>query len=140
MARGALKPEEVEILKTNPYVVSVAENRIVYSDEFKNRFIKEYQEGKRPTLIFRDAGLDPGILGTKRIERASSRWRESYAAGTLGKYEDGSIRQVKAREKRRNAYDEKLKEQQKQIAALQTEVEALRAELAALKGEEICAK
>ena len=39
---------------------------------------------KKPTAIFRDAGFDVKALGSKRIERACARWKESYEAGTLG--------------------------------------------------------
>lgn len=45
--------------------------------------MEEYIEGKKPTQIFKDAGFDPSVLGSKRIERASARWRESYASGSL---------------------------------------------------------
>ena len=41
-------------------------------------------QGKKPTAIFRDAGFDVKVLGSKRIERACARWKESYEAGTLG--------------------------------------------------------
>lgn len=54
--------------------------------------MKEYIAGKKPTQIFKDAGFDPKILGSKRIERASARWRESYASGTLGIYDDWTLR------------------------------------------------
>ena len=86
MGRGRLTKEEVRILKENPYVLDVNENRIVFPDDFKLLFMKEYIEGKGPTQIFRDAGFDPVILGSKRIERSCARWKESYAAGSLGMY------------------------------------------------------
>lgn len=44
--------------------------------------------GEKPGNIFRSAGFDLKILGSKRIERASYRWRESFEAGTLGLYAD----------------------------------------------------
>ena len=86
MGRGRLTDEEVGILKMNPYVVDVDKNRIVYSNDFKRLFMQEYLEGKGPTQIFRDAGFDPAILGSKRIERSCARWKESFAAGSLGAY------------------------------------------------------
>lgn len=86
MGRGRLKAEEIRILKENPFVLDVSEHHVVYSNEFKHLFMKEYKNGKPPTQIFREAGFDPKILGTKRIERASARWRESYESGTLGLY------------------------------------------------------
>lgn len=87
MGRGNLTLEEINILKKNPNVASVNENRIIYSTEFKFHFMKEYTSGKKPTRIFKEAGFDAAILGSKRIERASARWRESYKAGSLGKFD-----------------------------------------------------
>lgn len=84
MGRGKLTSEEIRILSKNPYVVSVNEDRIVYSDAFKKYFVKQYFMGEKPRDIFRSAGFDLKILGSKRVERASYRWRESFEAGTLG--------------------------------------------------------
>ena len=83
MGRGKLTKEEVEILRKNPYVKDVNENRVMYTEEFKLRFINEYFSGKTPTAIFVEAGFDVRILGSKRIERASARWREANASGNL---------------------------------------------------------
>jgi len=87
MGRGNITPAERETLKKNKYVVDVTDNRIVYSNEFKKHFMSEYLDGKKPTAIFREAGFDTAILGSKRIERATARWKESYAAGSLCKYD-----------------------------------------------------
>lgn len=87
MGRGRLTPEEVQQLYENPYVKEIKGNQIVFTDEFKMHFVQEYKEaGKGPTSIFREAGFDTKILGTKRIERAAARWKESYEAGTLTAY------------------------------------------------------
>lgn len=88
MGRGRLTDQEKEILNSNPYVVKVNGNNIIYSTEFKKKFMEEYLSGKGPTAIFKDAGFDVKILGSKRIERASARWKESYAAGSLGDYDN----------------------------------------------------
>lgn len=76
MGRGVLTEKEQEKLKENKYVVEVNEKSVKYSEEFKTYFIKEYVLGKTPMEIFKSAGFDPKILGTKRIERAAARWRE----------------------------------------------------------------
>ncbi len=86
MGRGKLRDEEIRILRENPFVLDVSDHHVVYSNEFKHLFMEQYKKGKTPTQIFREAGFDPKILGTKRIERASARWRESYESGTLGLY------------------------------------------------------
>ena len=81
MGRGNLSEEERLILKQNPHVREV--NCIMYTDEFKLHFMKEYIAGKGPQRIFREAGFDVKILGSKRIERAAARWKEAYAANSL---------------------------------------------------------
>lgn len=83
MGRGRLTHEEIKILKENPYVKDVNENRVLYTDDFKALFIEEYFNGKKPMAIFVEAGFDVSILGSKRIERASARWREANASGNL---------------------------------------------------------
>ena len=136
MARGKLSPEEMNVLKANPYVSDVEETRIIYTNEFKFLFMQEYQNGKKPTQIFKDAGFDPKMLGTKRIERAASRWRKSYATGGLGTYENGIARKHNNKEIQEleqnfqyKEYLEILKRQQKRIEFLEQENEFLRQQL-----------
>jgi len=136
MARGRLSEEEVKILKQNPNVSDVEETRIIYTNEFKFLFMKEYLKGKKPTQIFKDAGFDPKMLGSKRIERAAHRWRESYAAGSLGSYQDGTIRKRRKwmiQDLQNNfTYDrylEILDEQQEKIEALEAEIRRLRKQM-----------
>ncbi len=84
MGRGNLNEEEIRTLRKNPYVVAVNDRGVSYSKDFTFLFINEYMQGKKPTAIFKDAGFDVKVLGSKRIERACARWKESYEAGTLG--------------------------------------------------------
>ncbi len=74
-------PEEVEYLRTLPAVVRVTERRITYSDAFKNACVRRYLAGESPVKLFREAGLDPAIIGHKRIERCFARWREHALDG-----------------------------------------------------------
>lgn len=75
--------EQRKILSKNPNVESVEKTRIIYTEAFKSYYVKNYLAGKKPTEIFIEAGFDPSILGNKRIERASARWRKLYADGQL---------------------------------------------------------
>ncbi|MGM9580780.1 MAG: HTH domain-containing protein [Anaerovibrio sp.] len=83
MARGMLSFAEMEILQKNPYVADVSRQRILYTYEFKCFFMEQYLAGKRPVDIFRQAGFDVPMLGEKRIERATARWRAMYAANGM---------------------------------------------------------
>lgn len=58
--------EQIEKLKENPYVESVTDKYINYSEIFKELFWNDYQNGMAPSAIFKKYGFDPGILGAKR--------------------------------------------------------------------------
>lgn len=83
MAAKVFTEEQRKILSKNPNVESVEKTRIIYTEAFKSYYVKNYLTGKKPTEIFIEAGFDPSILGNKRIERASARWRKLYADGQL---------------------------------------------------------
>ena len=105
MARGMLSSAEMDILKKNPYVEDVIRQRILYTYEFKCFFMEQYLAGKRPVDIFRQAGFDVPMLGEKRIERATARWRAMYAANGM----EALRGQVKATAKKKAAARTKKK-------------------------------
>ena len=105
MARGMLSSAEMDVLKKNPYVADVNRQRILYTYEFKCFFMEQYLAGKRPVDIFRQAGFDVPMLGEKRIERATARWRAMYAANGM----EALRGQVKANAKKKAAARTKKK-------------------------------
>ena len=66
---------EVYYLNTLPAVERASMDRITYSREFQVRCMAQYLRGNGPTSIFASAGLNPKIVGSKRIERAIARWK-----------------------------------------------------------------
>lgn len=72
--RRKFTPDEISYLRGLWAVSSVTPTRIIYSDEFKEYFLREHGKGRGPTEIFRDAGLPVPIVGRKRIERCVARW------------------------------------------------------------------
>ena len=125
MGRGRISEVENNILLKNPYILDVNDNRIFYADEFKLRFIKEYQSGKKPQQIFREAGLDVTILGSKRIERASARWREVYQVGSKYKYKEAVPYMVVEASVREKSLRDQVKEQSREIAVLKEQIKVL---------------
>ena len=67
--------EAVEFLRKNKYVKNVSNKGITYTLEFKELFLTEYGS-KSIIQIFEDAGLPKIILGYKRIQESSYRWRK----------------------------------------------------------------
>lgn len=67
MANKKFTPEEIAILKANPYVMEVTEDIIHFSASFKSSFWDRLQNGMKPPDIFRELGIDPNILGPTRV-------------------------------------------------------------------------
>lgn len=74
---GTFSPEEIKYLKSLSAVAEATAKRITYADDFKRYCVVHYNEGASPVRMFREAGLDPALIGYKRIERCLARWRES---------------------------------------------------------------
>ncbi|NMO96308.1 IS3 family transposase [Paenibacillus lemnae] len=78
MSKKLFTTQQQNELQKNPYVKRVSDKAITYTDAFKEHFIQAYEQGKLPHEIFQGAGFDVDILGTKRIQAASDRWRTAY--------------------------------------------------------------
>ncbi|WP_066371437.1 IS3 family transposase [Neobacillus fumarioli] len=83
MSKITFSTKEINILQKNPNVQRVSEKSITYTDDFKNRFIDEYQAGKSPRQIFEENGFDVDIIGIKRIEQSAHRWKKAYEKNGL---------------------------------------------------------
>ena len=117
--------EEMEYLSSNIYVESVNEKQITYTIEFKQFFVREYMNGKGPTLIFESVGLYKRILGAKRIEKATSRWMKAYENGTLDV--SATLPNRHPVLKAKNITDKELiRRQEAKIKLLELEVELLK--------------
>ena len=68
--------DEIDYLRSLPAVNSVGRNRIRYTGQFREYCMQRYRAGDSPTGIFRDVGLDPALIGYKRIERCIARWKQ----------------------------------------------------------------
>lgn len=123
-------PQEIKLLRKNKYVNDVTDTRIMYSDEFRNHFIREYRGGKKPTQIFREAGFDTRLLGSKRIERAAARWRKMYEDGSDGLAGNNTLWQIErtagAIENAENSNEKLLREE---IARMQLKLDYIMQQL-----------
>ena len=76
MGKNHFTWEQQEGLKNNPYVKKCTEKSITYTEEFKEEFFLEYQNGKGPTQILQEMGFDTVVLGVDRIKSISKRLRK----------------------------------------------------------------
>lgn len=126
MSKKLFSDIEVAKLSKNKNISKVSNKAITYTFEFKKKFIDEYKTGKRPRIIFQEADLDVDILGMKRIETASSRWRKAFKDhGELGLMD--ARKSSSGRPLKRELTDsEKIKRLETQIEYLKIENEFLK--------------
>ena len=85
MSKKVFSDLEITKLSKNKNISKVSNKAITYTFEFKKKFINEYKTGKLSRIIFEEAGLDAEVLGKKRIQTASTRWRKAFKEqGELG--------------------------------------------------------
>ena len=75
MSNILFNDEQQKQLRDNHWVKSVTEKLISFTEDFKIYFINEYNLGKLPKQIFKDAGFDINMLGDKRIEQCTARYK-----------------------------------------------------------------
>lgn len=73
MARNYFTDDQMEELNKSPYVQKISKANIVFTEEFKTEFLRLYNTGIGPTDIMRKLGIDPKILGKKRIDNLQTR-------------------------------------------------------------------
>lgn len=95
MANKKFTEEEMNHLRANPYVLDVSPNIVHFSATFKEKFWAGIVEGKTPTEIVEELGVDPEILGTTQVAGLKIMIRREVNAGkgfrdleTYGKYLD----------------------------------------------------
>jgi transposase-like protein len=126
MSKKLFANTEVKLLSKNKYVVKVSNKSITYSFEFKKKFIEEYKLGKIPRAIFEEADFDAEILGKKRIQMASRRWRKAFKEnGELGLKDSRKINSGRSVE-RELTDSEKIKRLEAEIKYLKIENEFLK--------------
>lgn len=80
MTNKRLTPEELEIVRQNPYVVSASSAKITYSLVFKKFALEQSRNGIPSPQIFLMAGFDPEILGKPRMYAAVKSFKREAAS------------------------------------------------------------
>jgi len=123
MGKNYFTPEQVEELRKNKYVKHVSEKAITYTEEFKEKFMFEYNAGKTRSQILTEMGFDIKVLGVSRIKNISKSTR-NQAKRPEGFKDTRSTESGRPRTK--DLTQEELIERQKQeIEILKAKVEFL---------------
>lgn len=78
--------EEILELRDNPYVASISEETITFTDEFKRIFYEQKQSGVKIRDIFNNHGISPDVIGEGRISSFS--WRINKMARRTNGFTD----------------------------------------------------
>jgi hypothetical protein len=68
MTKHFFTREQILILSQNNYVASVTREVISFTPEFKSLFYDRYMSGETPREIMVSCGIDPKLIGEKRLE------------------------------------------------------------------------
>lgn len=126
MSKKIFSKDEIATLSNNKYVRNVSEKAITYTNEFKIHFIAEYSKGKSSRVIFKEAGFDIDIIGLKRIDCSSDRWRKAYKENGVIGLDDTRKNNNGRPRKRELTKDEIIQKQNAEIEYLKAEVELLK--------------
>lgn len=63
-------------LSKNKWIKNITNKGITYTNDFKYKLVKECENYKKfPQDVFRECGIEPEIVGIRRIESSAHRWR-----------------------------------------------------------------
>lgn len=116
--------EQQKQLRANHWVKTVTEKSISFTEDFKVYFINEYNLGKLPKQIFKDAGFDINMLGDKRIEQCTARYKRQNKR--IEGFHDTRANNSGRRIGKELSIDEENELLKKQNAMLQQELEFLK--------------
>ena len=126
MSKILFTKENIKKLENNKNVLRVGELSITYTYEFKILFIDEYTAGKLPRQIFEENGFDINIIGLKRIEQSSHRWRTAYKRDGIIGLEDTRKTSSGRPRSTELTKEETIERQEAKIKLLEAQVELLK--------------
>ena len=125
MSKILFTDTQVKKLSKNKWIKNITNKGITYSDEFKYKLVKECENYKKfPQDVFRECGIEPEIVGIKRIESSAHRWRKQL--NSTGEISDTRTTKSGNTLKRELSDKEKLERAEAKIKLLEAENELLK--------------
>ena len=76
MKHHIITPEERSELETNPHISKVMNSNVEYTEEFRQRVLREHEElGKSARQIFAESGIPDWLNQGKYARRTLDRWK-----------------------------------------------------------------
>jgi len=75
MNRRTFTKEQIKIISKNKNVSRCGTKSVMYTKKFKIKALKQYnEEGMNAVQIFKEAGIDLGIIGKRRPNKLMNQW------------------------------------------------------------------
>jgi len=74
--------EQILVLRQNKHVIRVTEYSVSFTPEFQQYAYEQKKQGRRLRDIFQEQGIDPELLGAKRIQNFSAKLNKAGGQGT----------------------------------------------------------
>ena len=125
MSKVLFTDVQVKKLSKNKWIKNITNKGITYTNEFKRKLVKECENYKKfPQEVFRECGIDPEIVGKRRIEGSAYRWRKQLKS--TGDITDTRTTNSGNTLKRELTNKEKLERAEARIKLLEAENELLK--------------
>ena len=118
MSKKVFSDEEIKILSLNPNIKKVSKKSITYTDEFREKFIREYDGSKSIVEFFEENGISIDIIGRKRAFDVCRLWRIKFDLnGKLGIVDSRKLNSGRKKELSKEETIENLKLENKLLKA-----------------------
>lgn len=122
MSKRIFTKEQIETLKSNPNVKNCSERSISYSNDFKTKAVKQYEEGMIPKEIFKIAGFDWKIIGKDTPKECLRGWNRIYRQkGIIGLQIENRGRSGGRKKKKEIIEKDRIKRLEAEVAYLKAE-------------------
>lgn len=62
----------------NKYVLTIAKNHIIYTEEFRKKVVIETNDGKSIIQVFKECGFNPHEIGIASLRANKSKWKNEF--------------------------------------------------------------
>ena len=126
MAKKELTPKEIKELAASPYVASVNSSKISFTAEFKRVMYEELIHGKTIRTILKEHGINPEILGNRRLWGIAQnlRAKADHDEGFADLRQHNSRKPAKQNDKQN--LEDRIKQLEHELAYTRQEVEFLK--------------
>lgn len=128
MKKDVFTKKQIKELEKNPNILRVTDHFIYYHPDFKVKAVHENLDGKAPTLIFTENGLDLDTIGKDTPRKRIYQWKKIYEeSGDWGLQNESRGKTVVKRNiPKELSTEEKLKRAEAKIKFLEAENDFLK--------------